>query len=118
MILLHLVSVLLACFLLFIACGHLPAWYNLMAGFSLGFLPLYIVLGVVGVLSKFGTPLLWILRRCLLVLWDSRVHVFVADVVKSSDTVDTGILDRVLGDLGLPAWFGHSLLSCACSPPV
>ena len=30
------------------------------------------------------------------------VHVFVADVVKSFDTVDRGVLDVVLGRLGLP----------------
>ena len=35
----------------------------------------------------------------------SDVHLFVADVVKSFDTVDRGVLDRVLGSLGLPAWF-------------
>ena len=33
---------------------------------------------------------------------DSHVHLFVADVVKSFDTVDRGILDRVLSNLGLP----------------
>ena len=32
-------------------------------------------------------------------------HVFVADVVKSFDTVDRDILDCALGYLGLPAWF-------------
>ena len=31
-------------------------------------------------------------------------HIFVADVVKSFDTVDRDILDRALGRLGLPAW--------------
>ena len=36
---------------------------------------------------------------------DSDVHLFVADVVKSFDTVDREILDRVLNSLGLPAWF-------------
>ena len=36
------------------------------------------------------------------------VHVFVADVVKSFDTVDRGILDRVLSSLGLPGWFRHA----------
>ena len=36
---------------------------------------------------------------------DSHVHVFVADVVKSLDTVDRGTLDWVLSSLGLPAWF-------------
>ena len=38
-------------------------------------------------------------------LSQSHVHVFVADVVKSFDTVDRGILDFVLGKLGLPIWF-------------
>ena len=31
-----------------------------------------------------------------------------ADVVKSVDTVDRGILDRVLCSLGLPAWYRHA----------
>ena len=39
---------------------------------------------------------------------DSHVHLFVADVVKSFDTVDSGILDRVLSSLGLPGWFRHA----------
>ena len=39
---------------------------------------------------------------------DTHVHVFVADVVKSFDTVDKIILDRVLSSLGLPAWFRHA----------
>ena len=39
---------------------------------------------------------------------DSHVHLFVADVIKSFDTVDTGILDSVLSSLGLPAWFRHA----------
>ena len=38
-------------------------------------------------------------------LSESHVHVFVADVVKSFDTVDRGILDFVLGRLGFPVWF-------------
>ena len=36
------------------------------------------------------------------------VHLFVADVVKSFDTVDRDVLDRVLSSLGLPAWFRHA----------
>ena len=36
---------------------------------------------------------------------ESDVHVFVADVVESFDTVDRGVLDLVLGRLGLPVWF-------------
>ena len=39
---------------------------------------------------------------------DSHVHLFVAGVIKSFDTVDEGILDRVLSSLGLPAWFRHA----------
>ena len=39
---------------------------------------------------------------------DSDVHLFVADVVKSFDTVDRGVFDRVLSSLGLPAWFRHA----------
>ena len=38
---------------------------------------------------------------------DSEVHIFVADVVKSFDTVDRGILDYILSRLGLPGWFQH-----------
>ena len=36
---------------------------------------------------------------------DSDVHLFVADVIKSFDTVDRGILERVLSSLGLLGWF-------------
>ena len=36
------------------------------------------------------------------------VHVFVADVIKSFDIVDRGILERVLSSLGLPGWFRHA----------
>ena len=39
---------------------------------------------------------------------DSHVHLFVADVIKSFDTVDRGIVDRVLSSLGLPGWFRHA----------
>ena len=39
---------------------------------------------------------------------DSDVHFFVADIIKSTDTVDRGILDRVLSSLGLPVWFRHA----------
>ena len=41
---------------------------------------------------------------------DSDVHLFVADVVKSVDTVDRTILDRVLSSLGF-AWL---VSSCLC----
>ena len=39
---------------------------------------------------------------------DSHLHLFVADVVKSFDTVDRKVLDRVLSCLGLPGWFRHA----------
>ena len=39
---------------------------------------------------------------------DSDIHLFVADVIKSFDTVDRRILDRVLSSLGLPGWFRHA----------
>ena len=39
---------------------------------------------------------------------DSDVHIFVADVVKSFDTVVRGYLDLVLSSLGLPGWFRHA----------
>ena len=39
---------------------------------------------------------------------NSHVHLFVADVVKSFDTVDRTILDRVFSSLGLPGWFRHA----------
>ena len=38
---------------------------------------------------------------------DSHLHLFVADVISLFDTVDRGILDRVLSSLGLPGWFRH-----------
>ena len=45
------------------------------------------------------------LEEVLSGLNESHVHVFVADFVKSFDTVDRGVLDLVLGRLGLPVWF-------------
>ena len=48
---------------------------------------------------------------------DSHIHLFVADVIKSFDTVDRGILDRVWCSLGLPAWFRNAffLVPLSCS---
>ena len=48
------------------------------------------------------------MRRVLSGASDSHVHLFVADVIKSFDTVDRKILDRVLSSLGLPGWFRHA----------
>ena len=40
-----------------------------------------------------------------------QLHVMVADVIKSSDTVDRSILDCALGRLGLPDWFRRAYFS-------
>ena len=39
---------------------------------------------------------------------ESDVHLFVADVIKSFDTVDRGVIDPVFCSLELPAWFRHA----------
>ena len=38
----------------------------------------------------------------------SDIHLFTADVIKSFETVNRKILDRVLSSLGLPGWFRHA----------
>ena len=45
---------------------------------------------------------------------DSHVHVFVADVLKSCDTVDRGILDRVLCLLGFGMRISSIMHMYAC----
>ena len=42
------------------------------------------------------------IEECLVGAVDTDVHLFVADVDKSFDTVESGILDWVLRSLGLP----------------
>ena len=75
---------------------------------SLGFLTLSSVLVVVvGSVEAWYTSSLDI-EEVLAGATDSHVHLFVADVVKSFDTVDRAILDRVLSSLGLPGWFRHA----------
>ena len=70
-------------------------------GSGLGFLLLFIVLvgGRSSVDAWFSSAL--DIEECLSGGIDSDVHLFVADVVKSFDTVDRGVLDRVLSSLGL-----------------
>ena len=49
---------------------------------------------------------------------DFDVHLFVADVTESFDTVDGGILDKVLTSLGFLGWFRHAYFeyhSCTAS---
>ena len=43
-----------------------------------------------------------------------QLHVMVADVIKSFDTVDRSILDCALGRLGLPDWFRRVYFSFHC----
>ena len=40
-----------------------------------------------------------------------QLHVMVADVIESFDTVDRSILDCTLGSLGLPGWFRRTYLA-------
>ena len=40
-----------------------------------------------------------------------QLHVMVADVIKSFDTVDRSILDCSLGRLGLPGWLRRAYFS-------
>ena len=65
-------------------------------GFVLGSLTLFTELAVVAVLLRLGT------------LDIEEIHLLVADVIKSFDTVDRATLVVVLSSLGLPAWFRHA----------
>ncbi len=76
----------------FIAFGPLFVWPILKSGSLPGSLTLFLVLVKVSLRLMLGMPL-------------PDFHIFVADVVKSFDTVDRDILDCALGRLGLPAWF-------------
>ena len=76
-------------------------------GSSLGYLLRFLVLaGGRSSVNAWFTMALDI-EECLAGGVDSDLHLFVADVVKSFDTVDGGVLDRVHRSLGLPAWFRH-----------
>ena len=48
----------------------------------------------------------WDIEDSLSGILDSDLHIFVADVIKSYDTVDRGILDFFLADLGCLGGFG------------
>ena len=82
-------------------------WFSSRVGFNLGFLIRSSALVVVVGRLRLGIPLLLTLRRFLLAL-PILMLFFFADVIKSFDSVDRGILDRVLSSLGLPAWFRHA----------
>ena len=88
--------------------GPQQEWCSLKGGFDLGPLTLFIVLGVVAVLLRLGTLTALDIEEVLSGVVDSDVHLLVADVIQSFDTVDGGILDHVLSSLGLPGWFRHA----------
>ena len=73
----------------------------LVNGLLLGSHILSPVLVVGAVLLKLGILQLLTLKS------PSHVHIFVADVVPSFDTVDGGVLNCAWSSLGLPAWFQH-----------
>ena len=83
--------------------GHLEDWFRswvLDSVFSAG--------GGRGSVEAWKTAALDI-EEVLAGATDSDFHLFVADVIKSFDTDERGILERVLRSLGLPAWFRHRL---------
>ena len=79
-----------------------------MVGSSLGYLTLSLVLGCGrGSVEAWYTSAIDIEEVHSGAAY-SHVHLFVADVVKSFDTVARCILDRVLSSLGLLGWFRHA----------
>ena len=83
-------------------------WFSSRVGFNPGFLIRSSALVVVVGRLRLGIPLLLTLRRFLLALPILMFLFFFADVIKSFDSVDRGILDSVLSGLGLPGWFRHA----------
>ena len=94
--------------LLSIVFGLLLVWVSLVTGFK-SWVPdsVFSAGGGRGSVEAWYTSALDI-EEVLSGATDSHVHLFVADVVKSFDTVDRGILDRVLSSLELPGWFRHA----------
>ena len=79
--------------------GHLREWVE-------GWLPESVICpgnGLSSVEAWFSTAL--DIEDVLAGTGGDQLHVMVADVVKSFDTVDRSILDCALGRLGLPDWF-------------
>ena len=80
-------------------------WCSLLVGLGLGFLDsVFSAGGGRSSVEAWYTTALDI-EEVLTGATDSHIHLFVADVVKSFDTVDRSILDRVLSSLGLPVGF-------------
>ena len=83
--------------------GHLPEWVE-------GWLPVFSLgSGPSSVEAWFSTSL--DNEEVLSGTGGDQLHVMVADVIKSFDTVDRSILDCALGRLGLPGWFRKAYFS-------
>ena len=80
---------------------------SLRTGSGLGFLILSSVLGVVVGRWRHGILLLLTLRKFFLVPLILIFILLLLMLLSPFDTVDRGILDRVLSSLGLPGWFRH-----------
>ena len=96
------------CSLLCIVLGHLFVWVSWMVWFKS-----WVTDSVFSAGGGRGSVETWYtssldIEEVLAGTADSHVHLFVADVIESFDTVDRGILDRVLSSLGLPGWFRHA----------
>ena len=70
-----------------------------------GFFGLSLVLGMAFLLSRVGSLTALDIEEVLSGAGGDQLHIVVADVIESFDTVDRSILDCSLGRLGLPAWF-------------
>ena len=81
------------------------------SGLRGGYLNRCLVLVMVFHQWKPGSLLRWMLRRFYPGLVRDQLHVMVADVIKSFDTVDRSILDCALGRLVLPDWFRRAYFS-------
>ena len=99
---------LLVCSPLFIVFGLLPGWVSLRIGFGLG----YRILSFGAGSGRWSVEAWYTsaldIEEVLTGAADSDIHLFVADVIKSFDTFDRRILDRVLSSLGLLGWFRHA----------
>ena len=85
--------------------GHLREWVE-------GWLPNSVFSlgnGLSSVEAWFSTAL--DIEEVLAGIGGDQLHVMVADVIKSFDTVDRSILDCALGRLGLPDWFRKAYFS-------
>ena len=87
----------------------LPVVYRLWASLRLGHLREWVEGWLPRLVFSLGNGLSSVaaldIEEVLSGTGSDQLHVMVADVIKSFDTVDRSILDCVLGRLGLPDWF-------------